>query len=73
MWNGALVEPQGNGRIILIGASHKNRTAEFLNECISLAIPGFRPEKGKIIEIEERLLENQPKDNGHGGDGHGNC
>jgi hypothetical protein len=38
-----------------------------------LAIPGFRPEKGKIIEIEERLLENQPKDNGHGGDGHGNC
>jgi hypothetical protein len=39
----------GSGRIVLIGASHISRTAEYLpSDTVSLAYPGFKPEKNKI-------------------------
>ncbi len=49
------VEPQGSGKTILIGAFHLSRTAEFLSDCISLASPGFCPDKSKLVELESRL------------------
>ncbi len=42
------VENEGEGRLVIVGASHMCRTAEYLNsECISLAYPGFKLEKEK--------------------------
>jgi hypothetical protein len=50
------VEAASDRRLVLVGASHMCRTAQFLsNECISLAYPGFRPEKEKISGIVKNL------------------
>jgi hypothetical protein len=44
------------GRIIVIGASHLYRTVEYLpSATVSLAMPGFRPSKEKIIELEKQI------------------
>jgi hypothetical protein len=52
------VETGTGSRIIMVGASHMCRTAEFLPDCVNLAYPGFRIEKDMIsnVEIELRKL-----------------
>jgi hypothetical protein len=50
-----LVETGTESRIIMIGASHMCRTAEFLPSCVNLAYPGFRLEKDKISNVENEL------------------
>ncbi len=37
-----LADPTGEDRIILSGASHMRRTAEYLTDCLSFAIPNFQ-------------------------------
>jgi hypothetical protein len=39
---------QGDGRSTLVGTAHTCSAAENLHACISLAYPGFRPEKEKM-------------------------
>jgi hypothetical protein len=50
------VDNAGEGRLVIVGASHMCRTAEYLStECISLAYPGFKPDRDKIQDIAKRL------------------
>jgi hypothetical protein len=47
---------ESEGRIIVIGASHMYRTVEYLPaNTISLAMPGFKPTKEKIAELDRRF------------------
>ncbi len=48
------------GRIVLIGASHMCRTAEQLPDCISLAMPGFKPSPDNLREIERKIRRIDP-------------
>jgi hypothetical protein len=41
-------DQNSNNRIILICASHMIRTAEYVNDSVLLAYPGFRPDIEKI-------------------------
>ncbi len=51
-----LVEATGKGRLVLVGASHMCRTAEFLSaDCFSLAYPEFKSDKDKIHGIAKQL------------------
>jgi hypothetical protein len=50
------VEENSGGQIILIGASHVYRTAEYLPAAtITLATPSFKPSKEKIVELEHQI------------------
>ncbi len=50
------VDNAGEGRLVIVGASHMCRTAEYLSsECIYLAYPGFKPDREKIQDIANRL------------------
>jgi hypothetical protein len=50
-------DQNSNNRIILIGASHMTRTAKYVNDSVSLAYPGFRPDIEKI-----KLIEKDPEE-----------
>jgi hypothetical protein len=52
--------PFDGGRTVLIGASHMCRTAEQLPECISLAMPGFKPTPESLREIERKVRKIDP-------------
>jgi hypothetical protein len=50
------VRDDSDGRIIVIGASHMYRTVEYLPaNTVSLAMPGFKPSKEKISELDRRV------------------
>jgi hypothetical protein len=49
------VDQNVGGRVILIGALHMCRTAEYLQDSVNLAYPGFRQEKDKINQIVKDL------------------
>ncbi len=49
------VDPTGEGRIILSGASHMRSTAEYLPDCISFAIPNFQAWHSQIVEYWNQL------------------
>jgi hypothetical protein len=49
------VETGTRSRIIMVGASHMCRTAEFLPGCVNLAYSGFRLEKDMISNVENQL------------------
>jgi hypothetical protein len=51
------------GRTILIGASHMCRTAEHLQDCVSLAQPGFKPTLENLREVEKKIRKICPVEN----------
>jgi hypothetical protein len=50
------VEKGSDGRIVVVGASHMYKMAEYLPvDSISLAYPGFKPSTESIVVIKEKL------------------
>jgi hypothetical protein len=50
-----LADPIGEGKIILSGASDMRRTAEYLTDCISFAIPNFQAWNSQIVKYWNQL------------------